>query len=292
MNGRKKFIKKRINNNSNEETHAHKETASNQKGILQGRQSGEDLKNEQETTTTMQSTTIENENVQPSFNRKKLLPVPSRESKQVVKEQQETTQEQAEEPKEAKQEESLATNEPTNRANEVAELEEQASPTLEAKPVHQQEEVVAPALETEVTSPESSDHLTDKAIKVNNSLLDGLVPVPAVASKGRVTNAALAVINQGNNKRMKVGLNVLDELNVKVDGTESVEIYVISDAVVMKKAVEQTGHMIKSNRIIYNKMLVDLITNTLALDFTNCSTRNLVNTETVMVRGEKVVKIF
>lgn len=292
MSGSKKLIKKRINNNSNEETHTHKETATTSTRNLEVTKSVDNPKNEQQTTILTQPMTVENESTQPSVEQPKLLTAPREASEQVGEEQQQTAQEQAEEPKEATKEAFLATNEPTNRADEVAELEEQASSTLEAKPLHQQEEVVAPALETEVTSPKSSDRLPDKAIKVDDHLLDGLVPVPAVASKGRVTNAALAVINQGNNKRMKVGLNVLDELNVKVDGTESVEIYVVSDAVVMKKAVEQTGHIIKSNRIIYNKTLVDLITNTLALDFTNCSTRNLVNTETVMVQGDKVVKVF
>ena len=61
--------------------------------------------------------------------------------------------------------------------------------------------------------------------------------------------------------------------------------------VLICKAIGSNGHFIKESRIIYNKALVEAITNSCQLDFTNRSSVSLTQVKYVQSQGRTVAVI-
>jgi len=134
-------------------------------------------------------------------------------------------------------------------------------------------------------------HVQEKlsSIEQDDSLLDTAIATAYNTTKRRQMNAALTVVNHKNGKRSKIGKDVCGELGLTEDSM--VEVYIKDQSVLICKSLNNQGHSLSKGCMIYNKELVEMITEACQLNFEGCSSNSLTQVKYVQSQGRKVAVI-
>ncbi|MEK4712059.1 hypothetical protein [Sporosarcina sp. FSL K6-5500] len=127
------------------------------------------------------------------------------------------------------------------------------------------------------------------SIEQDDSLLDTAIATTYNITKSRQMNAALTVVNHKTGKRNKIGKDVCDELEL-TEGS-LVDVFVKDQSVLICKSTNGQGHTLSKGNIIYNKELVEMITEACQLDFEGRSSNSLTQVKYVQSQGRKVAVI-
>ncbi|MDM5246434.1 hypothetical protein [Lysinibacillus sp. G4S2] len=188
---------------------------------------------------------------------------------------------------------------PSNAEPETPMVEEDSTSELpepatnESKEEQQPEE---PSLDDAIKSTEStvsientmkaSKQVEPDSLERDDTLLDEAVASTPNTTKHRQMNAPLTVVNHKNGKRVKIGKEVCVKLQL-ADG-DLVDVFVKHDTVLVCKSLNAGGHNLNKGCFIYNKDLVEMITDACGLNFEGKSSNSLTQVKYVQSQGRKV----
>lgn len=121
-------------------------------------------------------------------------------------------------------------------------------------------------------------------------ILKNSVTAKARTKNEQVRGAVLSVINHKNGKRVKLGEGVVGKLDIK-EG-DFVTVNAVNQKVIIKKSsAAENGLKVSGKNLIYNKSIVEMITEEFKFDFSNRSTHHLFNAKSSVIKDEIVVFI-
>ncbi|QSB12309.1 hypothetical protein JTI58_12150 [Lysinibacillus fusiformis] len=124
------------------------------------------------------------------------------------------------------------------------------------------------------------------SLEQDDTLLDEAVATTPNTPTHRQMNAPLTVVNHKNGKRNKINKDVCKKLDL-AEG-DQVDVFVKENCVLICKSLNNQGHTLNKGNIIYNKELVEMITEACQLDFDGCSSNSLTQVKYVQSQGRLV----
>lgn len=135
----------------------------------------------------------------------------------------------------------------------------------------------------------ASNQVELDSLEQDDTLLDGAVAITRNRTTHRQMNAPLTVVNHKNGKRVKIGKEVCEELQL-ADGN-LVEVLVKNATVLVCKSLNISAHCLSKGCHIYNKELVELITDSCGLNFEGKSSNSLTQVKYVQSQRRKFAVI-
>lgn len=187
---------------------------------------------------------------------------------------------------------------PTTEVQGIVEAEPESALLLESEVTFKLESKVT-SRKDKLLSDEVSESKKDKRVVLIQETLssieqDDFLLTTAIATafnetKRRQMNAPFTLVNHENGKRGKIGKAICDQLDLKEGSL--VDVYIKDQSILICKSLNNQGHTLNKGNLIYNKELVEMITEACQLNFEGRSSHSFTQVKYVQSQGRLVAVI-